>query len=59
MSIVAIILSSISFTISKEFKNNTIIEFEFSFKGDDLLKLISLVFTGAYTGVCGVVSVSL
>ena len=59
MSIVAIILSSISFTISKEFKSNTKIEFEFNSKGDDLMKLISLVFTGAYTGVCGVVSVSL
>lgn len=59
MSIVAIILSSISFTISKEFRDNAKIEFEFNFKGDDFMKLISLVFTGAYTGVCGVVSVSL
>lgn len=59
MSIVAIILSSISFTISKEFRDNTKIEFEFNFKEDDFMKLISLAFTGAYTGVCGVVSVSL
>lgn len=59
MSIVAIILSSISFTISKEFRDNTKIEFEFNFKGDDFMKLISLAFTGDYTGVCGVVSVNL
>lgn len=59
MSIVAIILSSISFTISKEFRDNTKIEFEFNFKGDDFMKLISLAFIGAYTGVCGVVSASL
>ena len=59
MSIVAIILSSISFTISKEFRDNTKIEFEFNFKGDDFMKLISLAFTEDYTGVCGVVSVNL
>ena len=59
MSIVAIILSSISFTISKEFRDNTKIEFEFNFKGDDFMKLISLAFTVDYTGVCGVVSVNL
>lgn len=57
MSIVAIILSSVSFTIFKEFRDNTKIEFEFNFMGDDLMKFISLVFTGVYTGVCGVVSV--
>lgn len=57
MSIVAIILSSVSFTISKEFRDNTKIEFEFNFRGDDLMKFISLVFTEVYTGVCGVVSV--
>lgn len=54
MSIVAIILSSVSFTISKEFRDNAKIEFEFNFRGDDLMKFISLVFTGVYTGVCGV-----
>lgn len=59
MSIVAIILSSISFTISKKFRDNAKIEFEFNFRGDDLMKFISLAFTGAYTGVCGVVSVIL
>lgn len=59
MSIVAIILSSISFTISVKFRGNAKIEFEFNFKGDDFMKLISLAFTGVYTGVCGVVSVSL